>query len=771
MKAVPDFRGAITFLEALRSPPWLITAIAPDTGNIETISAKDAREARNFLHKHAGERNMYYSVNPPKAALNKKAKKEDIAAVEYVHADLDPADGESPEEAKRRYLAALEKFEPQPCSVVDSGNGIQALWQLKTPVTLASQDTINDAEARMKALMERLGSVAGTQNVDRIMRLPGTTNFPNERKRKKGYVVCPTRQIDLVAVSARTLVELSDFALPQKVEAPKPKQKQEIEKTSIDWSLVAQHEGWLKSADDLPKDFSPKGKSIVGHVGDLSDLCDHLKRGGHIQRDYSSWSEVTLALASIFKADERFTLEQIAAALMCPLPCNAHVTNKPAVAEQRRAVERALARAHGPSGPAPKWREKTAKGLPRRSMHNARLAIEALGVNCKRDNFQQKILFGYANDDAQHQLQLQPIVGEVSDDGIIRLRQMISDRFGADLGDVAVREAVKSLALEHCFDPVLDMLAEAEGAWDGIPRVDRLAVDYLNADDTPLNRAMGRKWMVAAVRRARQPGVKFDNMLVLESEEGLNKSSAFRVLAGEYFSDESIFGNKAREIIEQLSGVWIHESAELSGLRRSEVEAVKALISRQYDKGRPAYGHFVVDIPRRSVFGGTTNSNEYLLSEDGNRRFWPLAIRKRIDIEKLRLDRLQLWGEAARLETAGESLILDESLWPKAAEAQENRRVTDPWEDSLADLPYSIEYHDKDGHRRELPILHDGYEQEIVSTKDILTHVLKVPVEKQTSAHSMRVAKIMKHHGWQRAIHGKVTIRGQQVRGFYRESL
>jgi len=96
MKAVPDFREAITFLEALRSPPWLITAIAPDSGKIETISAKDAREARNFLHKHVGERNMYYSVNPSKAPVNRKAKKEDIAAVEYVHADLDPADGESP---------------------------------------------------------------------------------------------------------------------------------------------------------------------------------------------------------------------------------------------------------------------------------------------------------------------------------------------------------------------------------------------------------------------------------------------------------------------------------------------------------------------------------------------------------------------------------------------------------------------------------------------------------------------------------------------------
>jgi hypothetical protein len=91
--------------------------------------------------------------------------------------------------------------------------------------------------------------------------------------------------------------------------------------------------------------------------------------------------------------------------------------------------------------------------------------------------------------------------------------------------------------------------------------------------------------------------------------------------------------------------------------------------------------------------------------------------------------------------------------------------------DHLANLPYSIEYLDKDGHRQELRIIHDGHEQEIVSTKDILTHVLKVPIERQTSAHAMRVANIMKNHGWERKGNGKVTIRGQQVRGFFREQI
>ena len=131
-----------------------------------------------------------------------------------------------------------------------------------------------------------------------------------------------------------------------------------------------------------------------------------------------------------------------------------------------------------------------------------------------------------------------------------------------------------SLALEHCFDPVRDMLDTAEANWDGTQRLDRMAVDYLNCADTRLNRAIMRKTMIAACRRVRLPGVKFDNITVLESPEGWNKSGAWRTLAGDKdFSDMSILGQRGREVQEQLSEIWIHESADLAGMRKAEVES------------------------------------------------------------------------------------------------------------------------------------------------------------------------------------------------------
>src|SRR6516165_12029752 len=127
-----------------------------------------------------------------------------MATFEFLHADLDPADGETPEAAKARYLEQLNgAFEPKPTAAVDSGNGIQGLWRLQERIVLGEpingkfsaedQAKIDDVEARVAAVMRRLGAKPGTQNIDRVLRLPDTINLPNEKKRKEGRTECPTK--------------------------------------------------------------------------------------------------------------------------------------------------------------------------------------------------------------------------------------------------------------------------------------------------------------------------------------------------------------------------------------------------------------------------------------------------------------------------------------------------------------------------------------------------------------------------------------------------
>jgi len=138
--------------------------------------------------------------------MSKKAAKKDIAAVEYLLGDLDPLDTETSENAKVRYLEQLNgSFEPKPSVIVDSGNGIQCLWKLTDSILLPLDDkwdaTVAAVEDRAKVLMERLGAKAGTQNIDRILRLPGTTNLPNAKKLKTGRVPCPTKLLSFNGVN------------------------------------------------------------------------------------------------------------------------------------------------------------------------------------------------------------------------------------------------------------------------------------------------------------------------------------------------------------------------------------------------------------------------------------------------------------------------------------------------------------------------------------------------------------------------------------------
>ncbi|GAB9214368.1 hypothetical protein BDS110ZK18_42860 [Bradyrhizobium diazoefficiens] len=823
----PSVEQAIDFLMLLRHDgPWQLSAINPNVNNdIKTITATTADQARVFLNRYNGNHNLYYAPNPVRIK-DKKASKTEVSAIEFLPGDLDPNEGETPEAAKARFLAALKSFEPAPMFVVDSGNGVQVLWHLDQPIPLPdpvmvtdpdgktkpalspeAQAIVADAEARSKAAMEKLGSVAGTQNIDRILRLPGTKNLPTMAKIKKGRKAC---QSSLLAHNEHAACSLEDFAADAGSANADDSTNSSASNgtsrgagtgttgdadptssasgTSIDWAAVETQRGWLKGVADLPADFNIRGRVIVGHSGNLADLNFDLQQAGAAPvRPYRSWSDVSFALAAVFKNYGRYSNEQVAAALLADLQCNQHIASQ---ADKRRAVERAVLRSHEPSpgkpskAGAPNWRERKENGFPLPSMHNARLAISALGIECKYDTFHNKMLFGFKDDSVRHAIE--HIVGEVTDHGIIALRNLMSETFGFDLTDKHTRDAVISIALERCFDPVIDMLAKAEAEWDGVARLDRMAAEYFNAEDTPLNRAFVRKTMIAAVARARVPGIKKDEILVLESEEGFNKSTAWRVLAGdENFSDENVIGKNSREVQEQLAEVWVHENADLAGMKKAEVETVKAYASRMVDIARPAYGHFPKKQKRHSIEVGTTNSDRYLQSQTGNRRFWPLRVLKAINIENLKRDRLQLWGEAAHNQSKGESLVLDPSLWGEAGNEQEHRRVTDPWEDVLRNMPDVARYsYRKDGawHEGTRNIVHYARDEDRqastkavlgdeqrVSSEELLTFVLNIAPGNQQTGHTMRLAAVMKRLGWSRHDNGYVTINGQRVKGYYRQ--
>jgi hypothetical protein len=289
--------------------------------------------------------------------------------------------------------------------------------------------------------------------------------------------------------------------------------------------------------------------------------------------------------------------------------------------------------------PSPAWPDLGKGGKPSASCANARAAIQALRIECRYDVFHdRKLVGGHA---------IEQWAGELSDDACQMLRVIIKETFGFDPGKENTSNAAVQLCLQQRFDPVFDYLASLQ--WDRTRRVDQWMTTYLGAEASDLNRAIGRLALVAAVRRARQPGCKFDQIIVLEGVEGTGKSTAIVDLAGkDNFSDQTIIGLDDRQQQEAMRGVWLYEIADLAGMSKADVDRTKAFASRVSDRARPAYGRHRIEQPRRCVFFATTNNTEYLKSQTGNRRFWPVKTSK-IDIQGLRRDRDQLWAEAAQL--------------------------------------------------------------------------------------------------------------------------
>jgi len=119
--------------------------------------------------------------------------------------------------------------------------------------------------------------------------------------------------------------------------------------------------------------------------------------------------------------------------------------------------------------------------------------------------------------------------------------------------------------------------------WDGKKRIDNWLRTYGGAESTEYTRAVGELVLVAGVRRIRDPGCKFDEMMVLESPQGMNKSTALQILAGpdEWFTDSIALNAKNKEAIEHIRGKWIIEISDLAGYSPARIEEVKAFLSRK----------------------------------------------------------------------------------------------------------------------------------------------------------------------------------------------
>lgn len=306
-------------------------------------------------------------------------------------------------------------------------------------------------------------------------------------------------------------------------------------------------------------------------------------------------------------------------------------------------------------------------------------------------------------------------------------RIMHSDGFKARKSDV--QDEVEAEARRNSFDPLVEWLAGLK--FDGTQRLDTWLPRYLGVEDSPYARVVGRRVLIGAVARAMAPGCKMDNMLVLEGEQNIGKSTAIRYLFGDRFFIDELPDFHSKDSFLQLQGAWCVEVAELSALTKADVKDVKKFLSRLVDKFRPPYGRVAIQVPRRTVFWGTVNPEEgtgYLKDPTGNRRFWPVFC-NRIDLQAIIRDRELLWAEAVYAYSLGERWHLeDEDELKLATEEQKLRREVHPWEETIS---------------RGL----SGTGTTTIAF--IMNDILKIPPDKQDTRASRQVGACLRGLGWE----------------------
>lgn len=322
---------------------------------------------------------------------------------------------------------------------------------------------------------------------------------------------------------------------------------------------------------------------------------------------------------------------------------------------------------------------------------------------------------------------------EVKDSDFRQLTEYFSKKYRWNPAKQNIVDGALNAGDNHKYHPVVDYYKSLK--WDGQPRLEVLLSYYMGAVDNIYTREIGKRLIIAMVKRIMEPGpVKFDHMLILEGAQGIGKSTFCSILGGQWFMEMHLDPHN-KDCIQYMLGRTLIELSEMTHNKKSEVEAVKSFLSRDTDIIRLPYDRSVNKYPRKCVIIGTTNEREgYFRDTTGNRRLWPTFC-KGLKADALRRDKDQIFAEAMVEWACGAHVyIKDPRVLEFAIEEQAKRIECDPWEDTIE--------------RWFAKEKMQGRVYPSISSLQIISEALNLTAKEATGYIARRISVIMSALGW-----------------------
>lgn len=307
------------------------------------------------------------------------------------------------------------------------------------------------------------------------------------------------------------------------------------------------------------------------------------------------------------------------------------------------------------------------------------------------------------------------------------------------IGREIMRDALDRHAREHqvdCAEQWIDGLG-----WDGVPRVESFMATYVGAEDTEYARAVSRYTWTALAARVLEPGCQLDMVPVWIGEQGVGKTQGLKAMvpAIEHYVEIDL-GTRDTDAARMMRGALLGELAELKGLTSRDSESIKAFITRTHERWIPKYRELPVTFPRRLLFIGTTNETEFLADSTGERRWLPIHVGARHDVDReaIERDRSQLWAEARVMFLAGGLQYKNAERLARAQHAQ--HKISDPWSVRVGEWLECVD-----------PLTGFAPSAEPLTINDIMCGALQMQPRDLNRGNQMRMAGVMKGLGYEKA--------------------